>query len=146
MQSAMCRTVAEHFGSRPFLWTLPRPRDAGGVKDRFWKGGGTAFDPKLRLPGRSFGLNDWRNYVNVALLSVINLSGEQLRLLALLGLNKEAVFDAMTATILYQDLLGRAFAYPPTPVSSNALSRACRAPKPWRMSSRAARWRRCRLT
>lgn len=105
MQSAMCRTVAEHFGSRPFLWTLPRPRDAGGVKDRFWKGGGTAFDPKLRLPGRSFGLNDWRNYVNVALLSVINLSGEQLRLLALLGLNKEAVFDAMTATILYQDLL-----------------------------------------
>ena len=39
-----------------------------------------------------------------ALLSVINLSGEQLRLLALLGLDKDSVFDAMTATILYQDL------------------------------------------
>jgi hypothetical protein len=40
MQTAMCRSVAEHHGTRQFLWSLPQPRDHGGVKDRFWQGGG----------------------------------------------------------------------------------------------------------
>ena len=105
MQAAMCESVAEYFGSRQFLWTLPQPRDVGGVKDRFWRGVGGAFDPALRLPGRSFGLNEWRDHTDLALLSVINLSSDQLRLFALLGMDADAVFDAMTATILYQDLL-----------------------------------------
>jgi hypothetical protein len=105
MQAAMCRSVAEYFGARPFLWSLPQPRDHGGVKDRFWQGGGDAFDPKLRLPGRSFGLNTWRDHHNLALLSVINLSPDQYRLLGLLGLSEEDVFEALSCTILYQDLL-----------------------------------------
>jgi hypothetical protein len=56
------------------------------------------------LPGRSFGLNDWRGYHNLALLSVINLSQSQLGLLDLLGVPPEDVFQALSATILYQDL------------------------------------------
>jgi DnaJ-like protein len=105
MQAAMCRSVAAHFAWRPFLWSLPQPRHPGGVRDGFWRGGGSAFDPKLRLPGRSFGQNLWRAHTNVALLSVINLSREQLHLLECLGIDEAEVFDAMAATIAYQDLL-----------------------------------------
>jgi hypothetical protein len=105
MQAAMCRSVAEHFGDRPFLWSLPQPRDPGGVRDNFWRGGGTAFDPRLRLPGRSFGQNRWRDHANLALLSVINLSLDQTRLIKSLGIDEEELFDAMGVTIAYQDLL-----------------------------------------
>jgi len=105
MQAAMCRAVAKHFSDRPFLWSLPQPRDDGGVRDNFWKGGGSAFNSKLRLPGRSFGLNEWRDHCNAALLSVINFNSEQVRLLEALGLEPEAIFDALTVTILYQDLM-----------------------------------------
>jgi DnaJ domain len=105
MQTAMCRSVAEHYGTRQFLWSLPQPRDHGGVKDRCWQGGGSAFDPDLRLPGRSFGLNKWRDYHNLALMSVVNPSPDQYRLLELLGLPEEDVFEALSCTILYQDLL-----------------------------------------
>ena len=104
MQAAMCRSVAEHFGSRQFLWSLPQPRDPGGVRDSFWRAGGGAFDPRLRLPGRSFGQNRWRHQTNVALLSVINLTAEQLRLIQSLGIDDADLFDAIAVTIAYQDL------------------------------------------
>ena len=73
MQQAMCRSVAEHYKGRPFLWSLPQSGADGGVRDNFWKVEDGAFRPKLRLPGRSFGLNQWREHHNLALLSVINL-------------------------------------------------------------------------
>ena len=60
MQQAMCRSVAEYFKGRQFLWTLPQSGADGGVRDNFWKAEDGAFRPKLRLPGRSFGLNQWR--------------------------------------------------------------------------------------
>jgi hypothetical protein len=105
MQAALCRSVAAHFDKRSFLWSLPQPRDPGGVRDTFWRGGGTSFDPRLRLPGRSFGQNLWRHHTNAALLSVINLSAEQIHLIEALGIDQAEVFNAMGATIAYQDLL-----------------------------------------
>ena len=104
MQVAMCRSVAAHFNGRPFLWTLPQSGLDGGVRDNFWKADDGAFRPKLRLPGRSFGLNQWREHHNLALLSVINLSPSQYELLDLLGVPPDDVFEALSATILYQDL------------------------------------------
>jgi hypothetical protein len=104
MQQAMCRSVAEYFKGRQFLWSLPQSGTDGGVRENFWKAEDGAFRPKLRLPGRSFGLNDWRGYDNLALLSVINLSPLQYELLDLLGVPPEDVFQALSATILYQDL------------------------------------------
>ena len=57
MQQAMCRSVAEYFKGRQFLWTLPQSGADGGVRDNFWKAEDGAFRPRLRLPGRCFGLN-----------------------------------------------------------------------------------------
>ena len=105
MQMALCRAVAQHFSGRDFLWSLPQPRNDGGVKDKFWRWGGGAFNHDFRLPGRSFGLNEWRQHHNLALLSVINFSSDQIRLLESLGLAPEEVFDVLTITILYQDLM-----------------------------------------
>ena len=104
MQVAMCRSVAAHYKGRPFLWTLPQSGVDGGVRDNFWKADDGAFRPKLRLPGRSFGLNQWREHHNLALLSPINLSPSQYLLLDLLGVPPDDVFEALSATILYQDL------------------------------------------
>jgi hypothetical protein len=104
MQQAICRSVAEHYKGRSFLWTLPQSGADGGVRDTFWQGKDGAFQPRLRLPGRSFGLNLWREYHNLALLSVINLSPSQYQLLELLGTPPDDVFQALSATILYQDL------------------------------------------
>jgi hypothetical protein len=104
MQAAMCRSVAAHFKGGPFLWTLPQSGADGGVRDNFWKAEDGAFRPKLRLPGRSFGLNQWREHHNLALLSAINLSPSQYDLLDLLGIPPDDVFEALSATILYQDL------------------------------------------
>lgn len=105
MQAAMCKSVAKHFAGHQFLWSLPQPKDDGGVKNGFWKGGGGAFHSDFRLPGRSFGLNEWREHTAPALLSVINFSSDQIRLLESLGLSHKEVFDALTVTILYQDLM-----------------------------------------
>ena len=104
MQQAMCRSVAEYYRGRPFLWSLPQAGADGGVRDTFWQATDGAFQPKLRLPGRSFGLNTWRSYHALALLSVINLSPSQYQLLGLLGVPPDDVFDALSCTILYQDL------------------------------------------
>ena len=72
MQMAMCRSTAEYFGRRKFLWTLPQPSERGGVKNEFWnRGRGPAFRPKLRLSGKSQGQNQYREHTRLALLSVI---------------------------------------------------------------------------
>ena len=101
VQMAICQSVATHFGDRHFLWTLPQPTDAGEVKDRFWRGRGMAFEPSLRLPGRSFGLNDYRHHTALALLSVTNFAPQQYALLNRLGLPPDAVTDAFAFTTLY---------------------------------------------
>jgi hypothetical protein len=69
-KQAMRRPVAEYYRGRPFLWSLPQASADGGVRDTFWKVADGAFRPKLRLPGRSLGLNQWRLYHDLALLSV----------------------------------------------------------------------------
>ena len=77
--------------------TSASARSSGACRDparragsnRFWQGDG--FDQKLRLPGRSHGLNDWREYHNVALLSIVNLQPEQYTLLHHLGVDGDEV-------------------------------------------------------
>ena len=45
----------EYYGTRPFLWSLPQQRDQGGVKDRFWQGGGGAFNQSSGFPAAASG-------------------------------------------------------------------------------------------
>ncbi len=105
LQGAMIKAVAQHFGQQDFLWSLPQPKDGGGVKDKFWnRGRGPAFKPALRLSGKSHGQNIYRSYTRLALLSVINFTPNQYDLLLALGLTQEEVDEAHAFTILYQDL------------------------------------------
>ena len=95
MQMAMCRSTAEYFGKREFLWTLPQPTEGGGVKTEFWnRGRGPAFLPKLRLSGKSMGQNQYREHTRLALLSVILFTPGQYELLLALGLTQEWVLHA----------------------------------------------------
>jgi hypothetical protein len=106
MQGGMVKAVAEYFGDREFLWSLPQPTDKGGVKNTFWHNGrGPAFKPTLRLGGKSFGQNVYREHTRLALLSVILFTPGQYQLLLALGLTQEEIDQAHSWTILYQDLL-----------------------------------------
>jgi hypothetical protein len=50
MQQAMCRSVAEYFKGRQFLWTLPQAGADGGVRDNFWKPEDGAFRRACACP------------------------------------------------------------------------------------------------
>ena len=103
---AMCRSTAEYFGTREFLWTLPQPQEGGGVKNEFWDHGrGPAFLPKHRLSGKSLGQNQYREHTRLALLSVILFTPGQYELLLALGLTQEQIDMAHGFYTLMQDLL-----------------------------------------
>jgi hypothetical protein len=104
MQAAMCAAVADFFGDAPFIWSLPQSGEDGGVKSGFWTKS-RAFAPRLRIPGRSYGLNYLREHHNVALLSVINLPPQMYQLLEKLGITSDEVTLCLAFAILYQDLL-----------------------------------------
>jgi hypothetical protein len=104
MLMAMCAATADFFGKRDFLWTLPQPSEAGGVKDSFWRRG-PAFNPNLRLSGKSLGQNKYREHTRLALLSVILFTPGQYELLLALGLTQEQIDAAHGFYTLMQDLL-----------------------------------------
>ena len=117
---ATCRTVAAfhmNLRYRTFLWSAPRPGEdkEHGVEDLFWSrlpSSGTVwqvrpFDPALRLPGRTHGLNKeiFLRTRNVALLSVIGFTPPQLEMLHRLGLTDEEIDRALLCDVAYQDAL-----------------------------------------
>jgi hypothetical protein len=80
-----CSAVARYYSGRAYLWSAPQAGEDKelSVADNFWRQlelePTDAFDPNLRLPGRTHGLNRQRflETCNVALLQVINLTPEQ---------------------------------------------------------------------
>ena len=86
---ATCRAIASFHGHEPFLWSAPQPGEGRehGVADAFWRcfrgEPSQAFDPMLRLPGRTHGLNkpEFLETCNVALLSVVNFTPAQFDML-----------------------------------------------------------------
>jgi hypothetical protein len=106
-----CCAVARYYAGREYLWSAPQPGDDKeyGVADNFWRRlelePVDAFDPNLRLPGRTHGLNRERflQTCNVALLQVINLTPQQYELLHQLGLTNEEIDKAFAFDVAYQD-------------------------------------------
>lgn len=94
-----------------FIWTAPlyRADSEHGVKNNFFeptkRGGFHAFHPDLRLPGRTHGLNKFRQYHNAALLSVINFTPNQYAMLQDLGLTEQEIDRAFGHNIIHQDAL-----------------------------------------
>ena len=115
---ATCDAVARFHARlryKPFLWSAPLYGDDKeyGVKDTFWaqRGRGVsrvnAFNPLLRLPGRTHGLNRevYQRTYNVALLSIVNFTPAQYELLHRLGLTDAEIDRAMMCDVAYQDAL-----------------------------------------
>jgi hypothetical protein len=122
MFMATCDTVASFHAKlryKPFLWSAPRPGEDKeyGVSDTFYsekrrdlgKGvaGVNAFDRRLRLPGRTHGLNKpiFMETRNVSLLSIVGFSPAQLDLLHGLNLTDSEIDKALLMDIAYQDAL-----------------------------------------
>jgi hypothetical protein len=103
MQHAMIASTADFFGNTRFIWSLPVDGE-GAVKSGFWTKS-SAFASRLRIPGRSHGLNSLRQYHNVALLSVINLPPAHFGLMEALGISDDEVTECFAFALLYQDLL-----------------------------------------
>jgi hypothetical protein len=113
---AACESVAAFYGDEPFLWSAPLTGPNGdkqyGVGNDFWahhdkgKRSPKAFDTLLRLPGRTHGLNrpTFLDTCNVALLSVVNLTPEQYKLLNHLDLTEDEIDGAMAFDVAYQDM------------------------------------------
>ena len=80
---------------------LPMISGCGLSANRF-----DAFHPTLRLPGRTHGLNRQRflETCNVALLSVVNLTPAQYRLLDQMDLKDEDIDKALAFDVAYQDM------------------------------------------
>ncbi len=108
----------EFYPGETFVWSAPIANPSEGrrgiAKDFFKKldlraeeGGDREhlFDPDLRLPGNTRGLNDYREYDHAVLLSVINPNYAQQELLQRLGIPEEDIVDTFGLQILYQDLL-----------------------------------------
>jgi hypothetical protein len=110
--SGACCAVARYYAGREYLWSAPQPGDdkEHGVADNFWRRlelePADAFDPNLRLPGRTHGLNRERflQTCNVALLQVINLTPQQYELLYQFGLTNEEIDKALAFDVAYQDM------------------------------------------
>jgi hypothetical protein len=115
---ATCDAVARFHARlryKPFLWSAPQAGEdrEHGVKDTFWAERGidvrrvNAFDPKLRLPGRTHGLNHeiFQSTYNVALLSVVNFTPAQYDLLHRLTLTDAEIDKATMLDVAYQDAL-----------------------------------------
>jgi hypothetical protein len=105
---ATCNAVAQFYGERDFLWSAPQPgedRDHGVAND-FWVRRGKAFNPILRLPGRTHGLNrpEFLETHAAALLSVVNLTPEQFDLLHLFSLTDDEIDRALAFDVAYQDM------------------------------------------
>jgi hypothetical protein len=107
---ATCEAVARFHAGKPFLWSAPQPGDGRqhGVRDDFWQRHGEqlpAFDPMLRLPGRTHGLNHPRflQIYDVALLSVTNFSPNQHEMLHALTLTDAEIDRALSFDVAYQD-------------------------------------------
>jgi hypothetical protein len=106
-----CRAIAAYYGDEPFLWSAPQPGEDReyGVADTFWRRGygepTHAFDPMLRLPGRTHGLNrpDFIETCNVALLSVVNFTPAQFDMLYDLELTDSDIYKALAFDVAYQD-------------------------------------------
>jgi hypothetical protein len=116
---ATCDAVATFYSRqkyKPFLWSAPQPgvdRDREyGVEDNFWARRSrrtkrvNAFNPLLRLPGRTHWLNReaFLKTYNVALLSVPNFTPAQYDLLHTLGLTDIEIDRAMQFDVAYQDM------------------------------------------
>jgi hypothetical protein len=105
---SMCDIVATIFKDLDFVWSAPQPAEDGGISNSFYssnKEKHRPFDPALRLPGKTHGLNRFRKYHHIAILSVMNLKPDTYELLKLLGLTNEEIDSAFGGTALYQELL-----------------------------------------
>lgn len=124
MFDALALNVARFYADRlpgaEFVWSAPQRRVENGVQtgvpDNFFgklraqskRADGQpskAFDPSLRLPGRTHGLNRFRHHDHVVLLSVINFSPQQAEILSRLGFQQDELLDIFAFNVLYQDLL-----------------------------------------
>jgi hypothetical protein len=117
MFMATCEAVARFHARlryKPFLWSAPLPGEDKeyGVSNTFWleRSNGPrirAFDPLLRLPGRTQGLNHeiYQQTYNVALLSIVGFTPQQYELLHRLNLTDEEIDKAMMLDVAYQDAL-----------------------------------------
>jgi hypothetical protein len=112
MFEAVCQSVAQFHKGRSFLWSAPRPGDdrQHGVDDAFWSRRGeslVAFEPMLRLPGRTHGLNDPRflSTCAVALLSAVHFTPAQYTMLHELGLSNAELDKALAFDVAYQDAM-----------------------------------------
>jgi hypothetical protein len=104
----MCDIAATVFKGVDFVWSAPQPTEDGGVRDNFYRSTEERhrpFDPALRLPGKTHGLNKFRDYHHIAMLSVLNLRPDVYTLLHLLGLTNEEIDSAFGGTALYQELM-----------------------------------------
>ncbi len=97
----MCKAVAEFYDGQDFLWSLPQPKEGGGVKSDFY----APFKPTLRLSGKSLGQNKYREHTRLALLSVVLFSPGQYDLLLALGLSQEQIDAAHGFYTLHQDFM-----------------------------------------
>ena len=108
---ATCRAIASFHGHEPFLWSAPQPGEGRehGVADTFWRRSrgepAQAFDPMLRLPGRTHGLNkpEFIETCRVALLSVVNFTPAQFDMLYDLELTDSEIDKALAFDVAYQD-------------------------------------------
>jgi hypothetical protein len=108
---ATCRAIASLHGHEPFLWSAPQPGEGRehGIADTFWRRSqgepAQAFDPMLRLPGRTHGLNkpEFIAICNVALLSVVNFTPTQFDMLHDLELTEGEIDTALAFDVAYQD-------------------------------------------
>jgi hypothetical protein len=108
---ATCRAIVRFHGHEPFLWSAPQPGEGRehGLADTFWRRSGgepaQAFDPMLRLPGRTHGLNrpEFIETCNVALLSVVNFNPSQFDMLYDLELTDSEIDKAVAFDVAYQD-------------------------------------------
>ena len=109
---ASCKAVAQFYADRPFLWSAPQPGEdkEHGIANDFWQRlelePNDAFQPALRLPGRTHGLNRARflETCNVALLSVIKLTPAQYQLLYQMDLTDDEIDRALAFDVAYQDM------------------------------------------
>ena len=91
---------------RGVLWYAPILVELAAAARSGWRKGSVlagrwraAHLTQSSLPGRSFGAEHVGGHHNLALLSVINLSPDQYRLLRLLGLPEEDVFEALSCRL-----------------------------------------------
>jgi hypothetical protein len=109
---ATCVAVARFYVGRSFLWSAPQPgedKEHGVASDfrlRLEQEPSDAFNPTLRLPSRTHGLNRERflDTRNVALLSVVNLTPAQYELLYQMDLTDEDIDRALAFDVAYQDM------------------------------------------